>query len=823
MALPSLDREREIFAACLELPALDRDRYLNSHCADEPALRGRIERLLEAHALSTDAFAGLTIPAVVAAGPEQIGPYRLRGVIGEGGMGTVYDAEQLEPVARRVALKVIRPGGAAGMTARFAAELQTLALLDHPHIAKVFDAGETDLGQPYFAMEFVEGEALTAYCERHKLARGERLRLFLQLCRAVEHAHQKGVIHRDLKPANILVGGTRQEPVVKVIDFGIAKAARTDTEAGVHLTMTGARIGTPAYMSPEQARGTLDVDTRSDIYALGVVLYELIAGRLPADPEREGYASFLGRLGAGEIVAPPPGTLSDLDWIVLRALEGDRARRYASAAAFADDVERYLADRPVLARRPTLRYRAGKFVRRNRLAVAGLVLAAVALAAGTAAAAVGYVRATRAEAQARTEAAAAAEVSAFLVNAFKVNDPGENRGRTVTARELLDNAAAKVDLNFTSQPAVRQRLLTSLASAYGALGLSKLAAPLAEKAVALVPGEGKESLADSAVLLTAASVSQSRGQFEEAVRLAARAVGVRRRLLGASHESVTDGLLLQCHVLSLRDRFDEALPLAEEALALRRAHFGEHHEATGRAMARLANVHMRRRLQGDSERAADLLGRVVPIYAASLGTDHPDYAEILVPLAVMTQEPKESLRLYEQSHAILVKVLGPANPRLYDSYRAVAQGYLNVKNFAKAKENLLIALRLSEAEYGPDSSQSLNVLFRLAQTEAGLHGWAAAHESQRRAVALSHRIWGPTHALTCLAEINFGRVLFKMGQRDAAFQHLRAGVLGGYSLQADNPDWNPVRRDPRFVALVEEEARQRLLKPKEKGRFMRVK
>lgn len=821
MAVPSLDRERDVFAACLELSAPERQQYLDDRCAGEPALRERIERLLAAHALSTDAVASsLTLPAALAV-PEQIGPYRIRGVIGEGGMGTVYDAEQVEPVARRVALKVIRPGGAAGMAARFAAELQTLAVLEHPHIAKVFDAGETHLGQPYFAMEFVEGEALTAYCGRHQLARRERLQLFLQLCRAVEHAHQKGVIHRDLKPANILVGGTPQEPVVKVIDFGIAKAAGTGTAAGAHLTMTGAPIGTPAYMSPEQAAGSLDVDTRSDIYALGVVLYELVTGALPADPEREGYASFLARLGAGDMQPPPPGTGGDLDAIILHALEADRTRRYPSSAAFAEDVERYLTDRPVLARRPTLSYRASKFVRRNRLAVAGLMLAGLALAAGTLAATVGYIRATRAEAQARTEAAAAAEVSAFLVNAFKVNDPGESRGRTVTARELLDNAAARVNSSLAAQPAVRQRLLTSLAAAYIALGLYKEAGPLTKQAVALVPRE-QESLADADALLLAARVASSGSRTEESRHLAARAGAIRRRLSGPQHVGVAEALLAEADTLVNQDRFDEALPLLERGLALYRTALGERHELTGRAIDRLARFHGRRRLRGDFVRASELYRQVLSIYSAAIGENHPDYAEALSTLADVTNDPNESLALYQQAHAIRLKVLGPQHSRMYQSYMKLCRAHNLLKQYAQAREYGQTSLRLAEAEFGPDSAQALNVLPSLAAAMAGLHGWPAALPYARRARDLAHRVWGPSHTVTALGEVNLGKTLFFLGRREEALPHLRAGVAGGFSLRFEDPGWNPVRKDPRFLALVEEEARLRKQKPLEQNTYYKL-
>src|SRR5215208_2258846 len=342
--------------------------------------------------------------------PSRIGPYRILGVLGTGGMGVVYLAEQLEPVHREVAVKVLRAFDDSGLVvARFNAERQALAVLDHPNITKVYDAGITENGWPYFVMECVTGVPLGEYVNTHVLSLGERLKLFGQVCRAVQHAHQKGIIHRDIKPSNILVATFENAPVCKVIDFGIAKATGGDT--GARLTQTGTNVGTPAYMSPEQALpSNLDVDTRSDIYSLGVVLYELLAGILPFETSLPAMRIMAHHIGV-ESVAPsvrvaalPPETQArlaarcgtdapglvralkgDLDWITLKALEKERDRRYQTATELAADIERHLSHRPVSASPPRRMYLARKFVRRHRLGVAFAATTALLILGGAAA------------------------------------------------------------------------------------------------------------------------------------------------------------------------------------------------------------------------------------------------------------------------------------------------------------------------------------------------------------------------------------------------------------------------------------------------------
>src|SRR5438309_978297 len=438
-------REEALFTLAVEKPAAERAAFLDRECSGDAELRQRVEALLGAHAkageflneppaaVSAKTFVITTgmVPVTEKAG-DRIGRYKLLQQIGEGGCGVVYMAEQEEPVRRRVALKVIKLGmDTKSVIARFESERQALALMDHPNIAKVLDAGAAENGRPYFVMELVRGIKITEYCDHNKLPNRERLDLFMQVCRAIQHAHQKGIIHRDIKPSNILVTINDGAPVPKVIDFGIAKATTGQPLTNKTLfTAFEQFIGTPAYMSPEQAVMTsLDIDTRSDIYSLGVLLYELLTGRTPFDA-KELMAAGLDamRRTIREQEPPKPSTRltqelvaadvrrlhsksevrdaeseeeikassrrilqmkelihllrGDLDWIVMKCLEKDRSRRYETANGLAADLGRYLNDEPVLARAPTTRYRVRKAVRRNRVAVAAGAAILFALLAG---------------------------------------------------------------------------------------------------------------------------------------------------------------------------------------------------------------------------------------------------------------------------------------------------------------------------------------------------------------------------------------------------------------------------------------------------------
>jgi tRNA A-37 threonylcarbamoyl transferase component Bud32/tetratricopeptide (TPR) repeat protein len=598
--------EETIFAEALRLPPEERAAYLVHAASGNEALRRRVETLLgsygagdfleKAAAPTLRQAVDVTVPITEKAG-ETIGRYKLREQIGEGGCGVVYVAEQSEPVRRRVALKIIKSGmDTKSVIARFEAERQALALMDHPNIAKVFDAGATETGRPYFVMELVRGIKITDFCDEKKLSTGERLNLFIQVCHAIQHAHQKGIIHRDIKPSNILVTVNDGVPVPKVIDFGIAKATSGQqlTDKTIY-TAFEQFIGTPAYMSPEQAVLTsLDIDTRSDIYALGVLLYELLTGKTPFDarellaigldemrrtireqePQRPSIR--LSTLPGQELSTAaqrrglePPKLVSelrgDLDWIVMKALEKDRARRYETANGLAADVQRHLKHEPVVACPPSRLYRFQKAVRRNKVAFAASTAVAMALVVGivvsmwhAARARSAEQAAKAAEQTAKEEKDSAEDVLKFvrdkILSAGRPEGMGGGVGKDVTLREAINAAESKIAKSFPNRPLVEAAIRKTLGESYLYLGEPELAIP----------------------------------QLERALKL-------RRERLGHDNEHTVFTMD------KLRDAYRDAgkpfefLPFYEEAFKLAKSRLGAEHTNTLRIMASLGEAYRRRK------------------------------------------------------------------------------------------------------------------------------------------------------------------------------------------------------------------------------------
>ena len=513
------DNEESIFAHALEIESFEqRDAYLSEACGGDIGLRERIDALLRSHKeasglLNPTAAATVAPPPAIENVNAKIGPYKLLQQIGEGGFGVVYMAEQSKPVRRKVALKIIKPGmDTKEVIARFEAERQALALMDHPNIAKVFDAGATATGRPYFVMELVKGIPLTQFCDENSLSMQQRLELFVAVCHAIQHAHQKGVIHRDLKPSNVMVTIHDNKPVPKVIDFGVSKAISQQLTERTLFTAYGQMIGTPVYMSPEQAQMSgLDIDTRSDIYSLGVMLYELLTGSTPLDAERlrkSGYAE-MQRLIREEEAPKPSDRLStqggealariaksrstesnqlnrqirgDLDWIVMKALDKDRNRRYETANGFAADVQRFLQNEAVVACPPTASYRLRKFINRNRKTVllAGTVVAALLLA--IVGLAVGYLRAEQSSREART---AWQNVSLEQERTQRQRDRAEQQREKADAQRMLAERQRELAESATEKARAAERERTeSLTDVYTTLGAA--AAKRKEKAQAML-------------------------------------------------------------------------------------------------------------------------------------------------------------------------------------------------------------------------------------------------------------------------------------------------------------------------------------------------
>ena len=709
--------------------------------------------------------------------PRRIGPYEIVGVLGRGGMGVVYRARQHEPLVREVALKTVLVGGDSHeVVARFEAERQSLAVMSHPSIARVFDAGVAEDGRPYFAMEYVDGTPLNEFCDRRRMSVRDRVRLFTQVCHAVQHAHQKGVIHRDLKPSNILVADENDQPVCKVIDFGIARAVELDGEEWTRLTQAGQALGTPAYMSPEQLEGLTDVDTRSDIYALGIVLYELLAGALPF--AAEGYR---GWAALGSVLARDPPTPSrrvsglgdrqapvarkrgttpfalrrqlqgDLDWIVGRALEKDRSRRCDSAQALAEDLERYLAQEPVLARPPATGYRLRKFVRRNRVAVSAAMAVALALLVGAVSSTVGFVRASR-------EAEAARATSQFLVSLFAEADPARARGDSTTVLEVLDRAPSRLESTLQDQPVVRATLLHTLGTVHRELGRFDEAVELLEEARALREREVDPYDPELAVVLTDlgdALLRLDRAPEAEAAFARARAI---------LHEAGDEDDLTAARLFPLlaqrarlEERYDSALAFTERALgALEAADQPDQPRAEleGRsprqeyALTLLYRGILHRDVN-DFARAEEDLSRAVPLIGETLGEDHPRYGMGLI------------------------------------SY-----GYLYFKQgrYADAAPRYRRSLAALEHVFGPDHPETAVALNELARAVCSLGDLDEAEALWRRAHRIRSSVYGPEHIATAQASWNLGSILTALGRYAEADTLIHRSLLAARASPGDGAE-----------------------------------
>jgi serine/threonine protein kinase len=740
-----------------------------------------------------------------------IGRYHLVRRLGEGGMGEVWLAEQKEPVRRRVALKLIKQGlNTREAIARFDSERQALALMDHPAIAKVFDADATPQGAPYFVMEYVAGVPITDYCDNHRLSTRERLELFTQVCEGVQHAHQKAIIHRDLKPSNILVTEVDGKPVPKIIDFGVAKALTQKLSEETMFTRAGALVGTPEYMSPEQASSAgEDIDTRTDVYSLGIIFYELLAGSAPIDLRKVALEEFLRRLREED--PPKPSTKisrhdsatstdvarkrqtdpralakqlrGELDSIAMKALEKERSRRYSSASDFEAEIKRYLNNEPVLAVPPSVAYRARKFARRHRAGLATAVAFALVLIAAAAISIRQSIRANR-------EAAASKRVVDFMTNMFKVSNPSEAKGNSVTAREILDKASNDIETGLAKDPELQARMMHTMGTVYLGLGLNSKAESLFSRAAeirrAVLGPSNRDTLNSSSQL---AFVLREESRFPEAEKLTRETLDLRRRAFGPKDHDTLDSAADLALILDDEGRFADAEKQSRETLDIASRAYGPEDET-----ARIARQHLAIDLayEGKYADAEKVFREIYDVDRKSLGDGDPKVLGELNNIgSILLQQEKypEAEKAYRDCIAIQVRVLGPDHPRTLMTMGNLAQVLGSEKRYPEAETLLRDVLAAKLKTLGPDNRSTLVTKGNLAEALAYEGKNAEAEQTIRETFESERRTLGPDHTDTLVTMNDLGLIL-KNEKRYPEAEKIYRDALDGRrrALGDDHPD-----------------------------------
>jgi serine/threonine protein kinase/tetratricopeptide (TPR) repeat protein len=888
---PAFQQVKEIFLASLEKAAPgEREAFLGEACGANEPLRRQVEALLRQHEQAGSFLepppaaepgdTGAVAPGRwlkqddLAAAPQEgpgtrIGPYKLLQPIGEGGMGVVYVAEQEQPVKRRVALKIIKPGmDSAQVVARFEQERQALALMDHTHIAKVLDAGTTESGRPYFVMELVKGVPITKYCDELHLPIRERLELFVPVCQAIQHAHQKGVIHRDIKPSNVLVCMQDGKPVAKVIDFGVAKATAQKLTERTLMTAFGAVVGTLEYMSPEQAElNALDIDTRADVYCLGVLLYELLTGSTPLDRKRLRQAAFTEMLRIIKEEEPPkpstrltqsreslaslaaqrrtePAKLTrevrgELDWIVMKALEKDRTRRYETANGLAHDVERYLHDEPVAACPPSAGYRLRKYARKHRAAFvtaagfAGLLLLGTVVSTWQAVratraeqAAVGARdaemeqrqdaerqrdRATQAEADATRErdkavaekkraddeAAVARAVNEFLQKdllgqADIGNQPGgdQRRDPDVKVRELLDRAAKAIKGKFVQQPLTEAAIRLTLGDAYQALGRYAEAQPHLERSVRLRSaqlGDGHPDTLRSKNSLAKLYLAQAKD--DQAEMLLQEMIAGYTAKLGADDPdtlNTKNSLALLCLA---QGKYEQAEALFKEVIAAQTAQLGADHPDTLTTKHNLAGLYAR---QGNYDRAEPLFKEVLAGRTTKLAADHPDTLRSKHNLAVLYGLQGKydlAVSLFKELLDYYIAQRRADHPDTLTIKNNLALMYMHQGKYDQAEPLFQEALAGQTTKLAADHPATLRSKHNLAWLYQAQGRYDRAETLHKEALAGRTAKLGADHPDTLVSKNNLAELYRVQGKFDLAEPLLQEALAGRTAkLGADHPD-----------------------------------